>query len=417
MADLAPDGDPRFVHTAEGPDDMPAHVRSVLTRTDVTIPVRDGRLALGTWQGVYLWEHRLQPHRRRVLVTVEGRARAGQNHAGAVPASAAPRCRPRLELQRAARDFREARGAHLLHHDLELAIEDVEHALDARLTERAKAPDVRSADPDRLRAERECLEHVRAAAKAAVDDHGHAAVHGLEHLRERVDRAAQRLVRAPAVVRHDDSVRAVRERTRGVLARDDALDEHLHRRRLLELVDVVPGESRDGHVHAFEVDAIEHVLRLVRTRRARLVARSAKRIMFSVEARARLEVSRRHVDGQRERGAARVLRAFDHAERDVPVSRRVELKPNRRAARLAHVLDRVVANRREDLELVLRLRRARGGHLAFGIERLLRADGAEQDRGGIALPEELHGHVDVRYVDEPLRPERYFLEACAVRGD
>ena len=72
MADLAPDGDPRFVHTAEGPDDMPAHVRSVLTQTDVTIPVRDGRLALGTWQGVYLWEHRLQPHRRRVLVTVQG---------------------------------------------------------------------------------------------------------------------------------------------------------------------------------------------------------------------------------------------------------------------------------------------------------------------------------------------------------
>jgi secondary thiamine-phosphate synthase enzyme len=72
MADLAPDGDPRFVHTAEGPDDMPAHVRSVLTQTDLTIPVRAGRLALGTWQGVYLWEHRLSAHRRRVLVTVQG---------------------------------------------------------------------------------------------------------------------------------------------------------------------------------------------------------------------------------------------------------------------------------------------------------------------------------------------------------
>ena len=72
MADLAPDGDPRFVHTAEGPDDMPAHVRSILTQTDLTIPVRDGRLALGTWQGVYLWEHRLSAHRRRVLVTVQG---------------------------------------------------------------------------------------------------------------------------------------------------------------------------------------------------------------------------------------------------------------------------------------------------------------------------------------------------------
>jgi secondary thiamine-phosphate synthase enzyme len=72
MDDLAPDGDPRFVHTAEGPDDMPAHVRSVLTHTDLTIPVRNGSLALGTWQGVYFWEHRLRAHRRRVLVTVQG---------------------------------------------------------------------------------------------------------------------------------------------------------------------------------------------------------------------------------------------------------------------------------------------------------------------------------------------------------
>ena len=58
MADLAPDGDPRFVHTAEGPDDMPAHVRSILTTSDLTIPISNGALALGTWQGVYLWEHR-----------------------------------------------------------------------------------------------------------------------------------------------------------------------------------------------------------------------------------------------------------------------------------------------------------------------------------------------------------------------
>jgi secondary thiamine-phosphate synthase enzyme len=71
MADVVPDGDPRFVHTAEGPDDMPAHLRSVLTQTELTIPVRAGRLALGTWQGVYLWEHRLSGHRRRVLVTVQ----------------------------------------------------------------------------------------------------------------------------------------------------------------------------------------------------------------------------------------------------------------------------------------------------------------------------------------------------------
>jgi secondary thiamine-phosphate synthase enzyme len=71
MRDLAPDGDPRFKHTAEGPDDMPAHVRSVLTTSDLTVPIANGALALGTWQGVYLWEHRRQGHRRRVLVTIQ----------------------------------------------------------------------------------------------------------------------------------------------------------------------------------------------------------------------------------------------------------------------------------------------------------------------------------------------------------
>ena len=72
MGDLVPDGDPRFVHTAEGPDDMAAHVRSVLTHSELTLPVRRGRLALGTWQGIYLWEHRLRPHERRLLITVYG---------------------------------------------------------------------------------------------------------------------------------------------------------------------------------------------------------------------------------------------------------------------------------------------------------------------------------------------------------
>jgi secondary thiamine-phosphate synthase enzyme len=72
MQRIAPDGDPDFVHTAEGPDDMSAHVRSVLTSSELTIPVRDGRCALGTWQGVYLWEHRTAPHRRSVVVTVQG---------------------------------------------------------------------------------------------------------------------------------------------------------------------------------------------------------------------------------------------------------------------------------------------------------------------------------------------------------
>jgi len=72
LARAVPDGDPLFRHTAEGPDDMPAHVRSVLTQTSLSIPVEDGKLDLGTWQGLYLYEHRRTGHRRRISVTVLG---------------------------------------------------------------------------------------------------------------------------------------------------------------------------------------------------------------------------------------------------------------------------------------------------------------------------------------------------------
>lgn len=72
LSRLVQDGDPLFEHVAEGPDDMPSHVRSVLTATSLGVPVASGRLDLGTWQGIYLWEHRTSPHRRRVSVTVVG---------------------------------------------------------------------------------------------------------------------------------------------------------------------------------------------------------------------------------------------------------------------------------------------------------------------------------------------------------
>ena len=72
FARLVPDGDPLFHHTAEGPDDMPAHVRAILTQNSITLPIAGGRLDLGTWQGIFLWEHRTAPHRRRVTVTVLG---------------------------------------------------------------------------------------------------------------------------------------------------------------------------------------------------------------------------------------------------------------------------------------------------------------------------------------------------------
>jgi secondary thiamine-phosphate synthase enzyme len=63
---LVPDGDPLFIHTAEGDDDMPAHIRTALTTVNLGIPVHNGQLALGTWQGIYLWEHRIHGHARRV---------------------------------------------------------------------------------------------------------------------------------------------------------------------------------------------------------------------------------------------------------------------------------------------------------------------------------------------------------------
>ena len=72
MSRIAPDGDPAHTHTQEGPDDMPSHIRSVITHADLNLPVRDGRCDLGTWQGVYLWEHRHAPHERKVTVTITG---------------------------------------------------------------------------------------------------------------------------------------------------------------------------------------------------------------------------------------------------------------------------------------------------------------------------------------------------------
>lgn len=69
---LIPENDPLYTHTSEGPDDMPSHVKAVLTQTSLTIPIVGGRLVLGTWQGIYLWEHRRSPHTRHLVVHVAG---------------------------------------------------------------------------------------------------------------------------------------------------------------------------------------------------------------------------------------------------------------------------------------------------------------------------------------------------------
>lgn len=71
LARLAPEGDPRYTHTAEGPDDMPAHLRAAVTRTSETIPITDGALGLGTWQGLYIFEHRRGAHRRSLTVSCQ----------------------------------------------------------------------------------------------------------------------------------------------------------------------------------------------------------------------------------------------------------------------------------------------------------------------------------------------------------
>lgn len=72
MKRLVPDGDPAFIHTLEGPDDMPAHIKTALTATSLSIPVADGKMVLGTWQGIYLFEHRTAAHTREVVVQVMG---------------------------------------------------------------------------------------------------------------------------------------------------------------------------------------------------------------------------------------------------------------------------------------------------------------------------------------------------------
>ena len=72
MSKLVPDGDSMFEHTAEGDDDMPAHIRSILTESSLTLPLSNATLLLGTWQGIYLWEHRYHSHSRQVTVTLYG---------------------------------------------------------------------------------------------------------------------------------------------------------------------------------------------------------------------------------------------------------------------------------------------------------------------------------------------------------
>ena len=72
LARLVPEDDPLFQHTQEGPDDMPSHIKMALTRTSETVPFADGRMLLGTWQGIFLWEHRRAPHARHIVVTVFG---------------------------------------------------------------------------------------------------------------------------------------------------------------------------------------------------------------------------------------------------------------------------------------------------------------------------------------------------------
>lgn len=72
MQHIVPDGDPMFLHQDEGPDDMSAHIRTVLTNPDLIVPVSNGKCALGIWQGIYLWEHRTHRQQRRVIVTVQG---------------------------------------------------------------------------------------------------------------------------------------------------------------------------------------------------------------------------------------------------------------------------------------------------------------------------------------------------------
>ena len=72
MDDLVPDDYPYFVHTMEGPDDMPSHIKMCLTRSSENLPFSNGRLDLGTWQGIFLWEHRVAPHNRKLLITIVG---------------------------------------------------------------------------------------------------------------------------------------------------------------------------------------------------------------------------------------------------------------------------------------------------------------------------------------------------------
>ena len=246
------------------------------------------------------------------------------------------------------------------------------------------------------------------------------AAHRGHDLRQRLDRAAQRLVGAAAVVRHDDAVRAVLDRR---AARPPRVTMPLTSTFIdvapLSLFDVVPGEARAAHACAFVMSTPSNMCRNGRT-----ACRRARGNAWQRGSAARLP---KRADGSRLRAgmstvSASAVQPARSARLIMPsvasqCRSGVELEPDRRAARGRHVLDGEVRDRREDLERVLGLRGARDGDLAFGVEHLLRADGAEEDRRRVALAEDLDRHVDVGDVDEPLRPKPDLLEAVAVSRD
>lgn len=82
---LVPDGDALFRHDSEGDDDMPAHIRTALTTVNLSIPIASGRLALGTWQGIYVWEHRVRSHTRRLVLHILGEGAASEGGSGSQP--------------------------------------------------------------------------------------------------------------------------------------------------------------------------------------------------------------------------------------------------------------------------------------------------------------------------------------------
>src|SRR5689334_10549302 len=268
-----------------------------------------------------------------------------------------------------ASDFRHVLAAAVAHYQLELTLHDFEHAIHARLSESAQAPQERAADANCGGAEGERLVNVGPAAKTAIDEYRDAAPDFGHNFGQRFDGGAQSFSGASAMVRNPNAIESVLQREPRVFAPVDPLDQQFHRDEFTQTVYEVPVHRGIRPADAGHVDAFIHGPFARAGRFAGAVAYGALAKILGPHALIGLAVSPgRVIDGKRDHRAARGFDAMNNFFGDGPRRRRVQLIPDRPAVRLAHFFDAGGSRGGKHLQRAASLGGAGHGELAFGME-------------------------------------------------